>query len=67
MITDKQKVEIYERFLSRLQSARLVGSEERIKMLFRNLDTWYHARQGGELTEAEIESNISSAIEGLVR
>lgn len=61
----KEKVEVYEKFLFRLNFHRTITlNEERVKALLALADEWVTAH-GGERTSKEIDENINHAFEKL--
>lgn len=45
--TDKQKIEMYERFLHAINLSLIACDNERIKELITNADRWSHAHRVG--------------------
>lgn len=61
--TNKQKIEMYENFLHRINLACVSGNNETIKKLVANADNWSYAHRvgNGELSDRDQDRLITNA------
>ena len=68
MRTDRQKVEMYERLLHKLQLNFVVAmNSDNVKSLLRNIDRWSYAHRSGNgmLSDDEQQARIDAAFDKL--
>lgn len=66
MVTDKEKIAVYEDILHALHFAAYVTmNRERVAELLDKISAWSYAHRmgNGELTDAEVQKNIEKAFE----
>jgi hypothetical protein len=67
MITDKEKIKMYEALLHDIHFAGVAFNHERIKAFLTNISSWSYAHRSGngELTDEEQNARIESAFKKL--